>query len=222
MKLLLSLEQFNHLKKSITLMSDLTSLSARIKELAKNSNRVIVAIAGPPGSGKSTVVEKLKNTLDNAVVVPMDGFHLDNIILEERNLMPLKGSPQSFDADGYVNFIFRLKDNQETVLAPIFDRERDLSRAGAIEVTETVEIILTEGNYLLLEQSPWNQLGKNFDSTVFLDVPSEILRERLVKRWLNQGLSFDEAVNRAESNDLINASLVNNSSGKSDLAINNF
>ena len=222
MKLLLSLEQFNHLKKSITLMSDLTSLSARIKELAKNSNRVIVAIAGPPGSGKSTVVEKLKNTLDNAVVVPMDGFHLDNIILEERNLMPLKGSPQSFDADGYVNFIFRLKDNQETVLAPIFDRERDLSRAGAIEVTETVEIILTEGNYLLLEQSPWNQLGKNFDLTVFLDVPSEILRERLVKRWLNQGLSFDEAVNRAESNDLINASLVNNSSGKSDLTINNF
>ena len=203
-------------------MSDLTSLSARIKELAKNSNRVIVAIAGPPGSGKSTVVEKLKNTLDNAVVVPMDGFHLDNIILEERNLMPLKGSPQSFDADGYVNFIFRLKDNQETVLAPIFDRERDLSRAGAIEVTETVEIILTEGNYLLLEQSPWNQLGKNFDLTVFLDVPSEILRERLVKRWLNQGLSFDEAVNRAESNDLINASLVNNSSGKSDLTINNF
>jgi pantothenate kinase len=222
MKLLLWLEQFNHLKKSITFMSDLTSLSARIKELAKNSNRVIVAIAGPPGSGKSTVVEKLKNTLDNAVVVPMDGFHLDNIILEERNLMPLKGSPQSFDADGYVNFIFRLKDNQETVLAPIFDRERDLSRAGAIEVTETVEIILTEGNYLLLEQSPWNQLGKNFDLTVFLDVPSEILRERLVKRWLNQGLSFDEAVNRAESNDLINASLVNNSSGKSDLTINNF
>ena len=203
-------------------MSELTSLSAHIKELAKNSNRVIVAIAGPPGSGKSTFVEKLKRKLDNAVVVPMDGFHLDNVILEERNLMPRKGSPQSFDADGYVNLISRLRDNQGTVLAPIFDRDRDLSRAGAIEINEQVEIVLTEGNYLLLEQSPWSQLGAVFDLTVFLEVPSEILRKRLIKRWLNQGLSVNEAVARAESNDLINATLVNNSSKKADFTINNF
>jgi len=203
-------------------MSELTRLSARIKELAKNSNRVIVAIAGPPGSGKSTFVEKLKNKLDDTVVVPMDGFHLDNVILEARNLMPRKGSPQSFDATGYVNLIGRLKDNQETVLAPVFDRDKDLSRAGAIEISESTKIVLTEGNYLLLNQAPWNQLDDFFDLTVFLDVPSEILRERLIKRWLNQGLRFEDAVIRAESNDLINASLVSDRSKDSDFRINNF
>ena len=203
-------------------MSELTRLSARIKELTKNSNRVIVAIAGPPGSGKSTFVEKLKNKLDDAVVVPMDGFHLDNVILEERNLMPRKGSPQSFDAAGYVNLIARLQDNHETVLAPVFDRDKDLSRAGAIEISESTKIVLTEGNYLLLNQAPWNQLDDFFDLTVFLDVPSEILRERLIKRWLDQGLSLEDAVIRAESNDLINASFVSDRSKDSDFRINNF
>ena len=204
------------------LMSELTCLSARIKELAKNSNRVIVAIAGPPGSGKSTFVEKLKNKLDDAVVVPMDGFHLDNVILEERNLMPRKGSPQSFDAAGYVNLIARLQDNHETVLAPVFDRDKDLSRAGAIEISESTKIVLTEGNYLLLNHAPWNQLDDFFDLTVFLDVPSEILRERLIKRWLDQGLRLEDAIIRAESNDLINASLVSDRSNDSDFRINNF
>ncbi len=203
-------------------MSELTRLSARIKELTKNSNRVIVAIAGPPGSGKSTFVEKLKNKLDDAVVVPMDGFHLDNVILEERNLMPRKGSPQSFDATGYVNLIGRLKDNHETVLAPVFDRDKDLSRAGAIEISESAKIVLTEGNYLLLNQAPWNQLDDFFDLKVFLDVPSGILRERLIKRWLDQGLSSEDAVIRAESNDLINASFVSDRSKDSDFRINNF
>ncbi len=203
-------------------MSELTRLFARINELAKNSNRLIVAIAGPPGSGKSTFVEKLKNKLDDTVVVPMDGFHLDNVILEERNLMPRKGSPQSFDAKGYVNLIARLKENQETVFAPVFDRDKDLSRAGAIEISETTKIVLTEGNYLLLNQDPWNQLDDFFDLTVFLDVLSEILRERLIKRWLDQGLSLEDAVIRAESNDLINASLVSDRSKDSDFRINNF
>ena len=203
-------------------MSELTRLSARIKELTKNSNRVIVAIAGPPGSGKSTFVEKLKNKLDDAVVVPMDGFHLDNVILEERNLMPRKGSPQSFDAAGYVNLIARLQDNHETVLAPVFDRDKDLSRAGAIEISESTKIVLTEGNYLLLNQAPWNQLDNFFDLTVLLEVPSEILRERLIKRWLDQGLSLEDAVIRAESNDLINASFVSDRSKDSDFRINNF
>ena len=203
-------------------MSELTRLSALIKELAKNSSRVIVAIAGPPGSGKSTFVEKLKNKLDDTVVVPMDGFHLDNVILEERNLMPRKGSPQSFDAAGYVNLIARLQDNHETVLAPVFDRDKDLSRAGAIEISESTKIVLTEGNYLLLNQAPWNQLDDFFDLTVFLDVPSEVLRERLIKRWLDLGLSLDDAVIRAESNDLINALLVSDRSKDSDFRINNF
>jgi fructokinase len=203
-------------------MSDITSLSARIKALAVDSNRVIVAIAGAPGSGKSTFVEKLKNSLDSAVVVPMDGFHLDNVTLQALNLIPRKGSPESFDVDGYISLLSRIKENKGSVFAPTFDRKMDLSRAGAIEIPSHAKVVLTEGNYLLLDQEPWSSLKDIFDLSVYLDVPSEILHERLIQRWLDHGLSFDDAVIRAESNDLINASLVSNHSTNSDFRINNF
>ena len=203
-------------------MSDITSLSARIKALAVDSNRVIVAIAGAPGSGKSTFVEKLKNSLDSAVVVPMDGFHLDNVTLQAHNLIPRKGSPESFDVDGYISLLSRIKENKGSVFAPTFDRKMDLSRAGAIEIPSHAKVVLTEGNYLLLDQEPWSSLKDIFDLSFYLDVPSEILNERLIQRWLDHGLLFDDAVIRAESNDFINASLVSNHSTNSDFRINNF
>lgn len=203
-------------------MSDLLSLSVEIQRLAKNGKRVIVAIAGSPGSGKSTLVTELLETLDNAVVVPMDGFHLDNEILQKRGLMPRKGSPASFDVDGYINLISRLKRSEHSVFAPIFDRPADLSRAGAIEVSSDIKIVITEGNYLLLNQSPWDQLTSLFDLTVFLEVPSATLRERLINRWLDHGLPYDDAVKRAESNDLKNARLVEEKSKAADVVIKNF
>jgi pantothenate kinase len=203
-------------------MSDLLSLSVEIQRLAKNGKRVIVAIAGSPGSGKSTLVTELLDTLDNAVVIPMDGFHLDNVILQKRGLMPRKGSPASFDVDGYINLISRLKRSEHSVFAPIFDRPADQSRAGAIEVSSDVKIVITEGNYLLLDQSPWEQLTSLFDLTVFLEVPSATLRERLINRWLDHGLPYDDAVKRAESNDLKNARLVEEKSKAADVIIKNF
>ena len=203
-------------------MSDLGNLVNRINEQAETSNRIIVAIAGGPGSGKSTLVAKLQKSLDNAVVVPMDGFHLDNVILEERKLMPRKGSPSSFDAEGYIHLIARLKNAQETVYAPIFDRASDLSKAGAIEIPQAAKVILTEGNYLLLDQHPWDKLTSLYDLSVFLDVPASTLKQRLINRWLDYGLSSKKALARAESNDLLNADLVTQLSKAADIIIKDF
>ena len=202
-------------------MPDLTDLSNRINELANTSHRIIIAVAGAPGSGKSTFVAELEKTLSDVAVVPMDGFHLDNVILEERNFMSRKGSPDSFDAEGYCHLISRLKHAEETVYAPIFDRKLDHSRAAAIEIPSDIKIVLTEGNYLLLEQKPWNKLGELFDLTIFLDVPEAVLRERLVNRWLAHGLSAEAALKRAESNDLPNAEVVIKLSKQPDVVINN-
>lgn len=198
------------------------ALVNEIQQLANTGNRVIIAIAGPPAAGKSTFVETLQQAVAGSVVVPMDGFHLDNSILESRGLLARKGSPATFDALGYYHLIKRLRADDEIVIAPTFDRAADLSRAGAIEIPRSARILLTEGNYLLLNQTPWQSLSELFDLTVKLSVPEAILSERLVQRWLDHGLSAEAALQRAEQNDLPNARLVLEASAKADRIINNF
>lgn len=203
-------------------MSNLTQLIHNIQQLTAVGDRIIVAIAGPPAAGKSTVVDELLHSLDDAVVVPMDGFHLDNVVLEKLSLLARKGSPATFDALGYCALLRRVKDSTETIYVPAFDRAADLSRAAAIEVTSDIKIILAEGNYLLLDQEPWIQLQSMFDLTVSLVVPIDILKQRLVQRWLDHGLSFDQALLRAESNDLANAKLVIDHSIAANSIIDNY
>ena len=203
-------------------MSHIHELLKQVKGLALSNERVIVAIAGPPAAGKSTFVEQLVQQLDNAVVVPMDGFHLDNVILEKRGLLSRKGSPETFDASAYAHLLQRIKTSNETMYAPVFDRKADLSRASAIEVSPETKVILAEGNYLLLDQAPWQQLQPLFDLTVSLSVPEAVLQQRLLQRWLDHGLTAEAALARAESNDLPNARLVINKSIPADCLINNY
>ncbi|TPW27644.1 nucleoside/nucleotide kinase family protein [Martelella alba] len=192
------------------------TLCRQIEQAATGKSRVLVAIAGAPGSGKSTLSDLLCRRLnersadgDVAAVVPMDGFHLDDSVLRDAGTLARKGAYFTFDFGGLNAMLLRLKANQEDAIAvPLFDRDLEISRAGARIIPKDRTIILVEGNYLLLDQSPWSALARHFDLTIALDVPFALLEQRLIARWTEQGFPLDEARRRAHENDLINASLV--------------
>jgi pantothenate kinase len=142
-----------------------------------------------------------------AIVVPMDGFHLDNTILEARNMRPRKGAPETFDARGFIRLAQALKTGEE-VFAPVFDRSRDLSVGSAIAISPAVQFVILEGNYLMFDESPWSELAPLWDITVRLDVPMPELRARLIQRWLSLNHSRAVATRRAEGNDIPNAERV--------------
>ncbi len=131
----------------------------------------------------------------------MDGFHLDNRLLDAAGLRSRKGAPDTFDALGFVNMVARLRAG-DAVAIPIFDRAADLSRAGADIVERSDRVLLIEGNYLLLDEPPWT--GARYDLTVAIDVPEVELQRRLVQRWLDQGMPPGLAAERALSNDIPN------------------
>lgn len=174
---------------------------------ARGKARILVAIAGAPGSGKSTLAEELADQLADAAVLPMDGFHLDNAELEQMRLLHRKGAPETFHADGFVELVRSLR-SEEEVSYPTFDRMLDKTIPKGGQLSKAVRIVLVEGNYLLLDTSPWNALAAEFDLTVGLEVPLTALKERLVGRWLDQRMSPEQAVVRASENDLKNASIV--------------
>ncbi|QND54916.1 nucleoside triphosphate hydrolase (plasmid) [Phyllobacterium sp. 628] len=193
---------------------------------AAETKRLIVAIAGPPGAGKSTVSAALCeaiNTIeaDAAVVVPMDGFHLDNAILEARDQRKRKGSPSTFDCAGLEILLKRLRAGEDEVVIPLFDRKLDLARAGAGIVRGDQRILLVEGNYLLLNEHPWDRLAPLFDMTVFLQVDRIEMENRLVQRWLGFGYNVGSAQQRAQSNDIPNAELVLSASRPADYTVTN-
>ncbi len=183
----------------------------RIGDLGTGTSRVLVAISGAPGSGKSTLAAELARRLRllkcATEVLAMDGFHLDNAVLDARGLRPRKGAPETFDADGFVHLVKRLRAGAE-VIAPTFDRQRDMAIAGAVVIPAACNVVVVEGNYLLLNQDPWRQLAPLWDLTVGLDVPMPELRARLIQRWLSANLSRAAATRRAESNDIPNAQRV--------------
>lgn len=191
-------------------MSEIATLAATLFRRAGKAKRFIVAIAGPPGAGKSMIVEQLCALMPEgtASVVPMDGFHYDDGVLREMGLSHRKGAPETFDFGGYEALLKRLRAADSDVAIPIFDRSMELSRAAAAIVRGDVKFIFTEGNYLLLDEEPWSRLAPLFDFTIFLDVPREELERRLVQRWREHGRSPDEGRGWVDSNDLPNADRV--------------
>jgi pantothenate kinase len=204
-------------------MQTAEDIAARIVERARGLRRIVIALAGPPGAGKSMLSECLLAGLPagEAALVPMDGFHFDNAVLEAMGLRHRKGAPETFDCAGLAATLRRIRSGNEAVAVPVFDREADLARAGAAIIPADARLILVEGNYLLLDRAPWSELAPLFGLTIFIDVPLAELERRLLARWRDLGWSEEAARAWVEGNDLPNARRVIESSRPTDIVWRN-
>ena len=172
-----------------------------------DKNRYFIALSGPPASGKSTISENLAKDLSakgyNSNILQMDGFHYDDLILKEKNLLSKKGAPETFDVMGLINFVSRLHKEDEVVI-PIFDRSLELSRSSAVIISKNTKVIIVEGNYVLLNSYPWSELHKFFNTTVMIHCEKKILEKRLIERWENFNLPKKEIDEKVYKNDLPN------------------
>jgi pantothenate kinase len=193
-------------------LSEREALAAAIA-LADTPGRSLLGITGPPGAGKSTYAEWLVQALNDAgrlaVLVPMDGFHLAQSVLESRGLAGVKGAPQTFDAVGYVELLRRVREpGDETIWAPRFDRELEDAIAGSLPVEPTVELVVTEGNYLLLPSGQWRLVRLQLDACWYVDLEDDVRRARLQARHERYGRTPEIARERSLGSDETNARLV--------------
>lgn len=138
----------------------------------------------------------------------MDGFHLANSELDRLGRRGRKGAPDTFDAAGYVNLLARIKAQRpgdDLIYAPEFRREFEEGIAGAIAVRGDTPLIVTEGNYLLLDDAPWNRVREVVNEVWYVDVPDQLRRARLVARHRQFGRSEQQALDWVASTDEPNA-----------------
>lgn len=184
-------------------------LVVRAAALGAGSARALLGIVGAPGAGKSTLAEALVHALgDRAVLVPMDGFHLADSELRRLGRAGRKGVPDTFDAAGYVHLLRRVVDQaDEVVYAPVFRREQELAEAGALPVPRAVPLVVTEGNYLLLD-GPFAPVRDLLTECWYVEVEPAVRLERLVSRHVRHGRAEHDARRWVERTDEPNARLV--------------
>lgn len=190
-----------------------------------SGRRMAMGFAGGPGVGKSTLAAQLVAALNEAnpgraALVPMDGFHMKHAKLEAMGQTHFKGAPHTFEAGDFVAFLQRLKTATGPVSGPGYSRKIEDTVEDAFTVAPEAQILVVEGNYLLLDSGAWAQVKPLLDFSTFFVVPREMVRARLMKRHGEEGL-FTEERNRAhiERNDLPNYDLIMTTLERADLVI---
>ena len=195
-----------------SLLPDLpASARIRVRDLIKRNGRTLLGLVGAPGAGKSTLAAALlAEFADVAQVVPMDGFHLANVELERLGRRDRKGAPDTFDSAGYVALLRRLlvQADDEVVYAPEFRREIEEPIANAIPIHARTQLVITEGNYLLLDDGPWAHVAGLLDEVWYVDVDDEVRLHRLTRRHEQFGRSAEEAAAWVAGTDEPNARLI--------------
>jgi pantothenate kinase len=184
---------------------------ARVREMLEDGRRKVLGLVGPPGAGKSTLASALHDAFPGiSQVVPMDGFHLANAELRRLGRSDRKGAPDTFDSAGYVALLERLRRQHpgETVYAPEFRREIEEPVAGAIGVSAETRLVITEGNYLLLDDGPWAGVAPLLDDVWYVEVDDALRTDRLAQRHERFGRGRQEALDWVAGTDEPNARLV--------------
>jgi pantothenate kinase len=209
-------------------VSGLDAAVVRALSLA-GRGRTVLGIAGAPGAGKSTLADALLDRLraqppsgaDGAWVahVPMDGFHLADVQLARLGLLDRKGTPETFDVDGYAATLARLHGEADrTVYAPGFERTLEQPIAAALAVTPAARLVVTEGNYLLLDAGGWSQVRELLDEVWFVESPPGRVG-RLIERHTTFGKDPDAARAWVERVDEANARLVEATRAAADVVV---
>ncbi len=199
----------------------LDALVSRVHRLCRPGQRRILGITGAPGAGKSTVAGRVAAALaPDAVIVPMDGFHLANAELERLGRADRKGAPDTFDAAGYLVLLRRLRDRvDDVVYAPAFRREIEEPVAGAIPVPRDVPLVVTEGNYLLVPEPPWAGVRPLLDEAWYVDAPDAERIARLIRRHVTYGRTEAAATAWALGTDERNAALIRSTRDRADVVV---
>lgn len=196
------------------------SWTSRVEALLARQRRVLLGISGPPGAGKSTLAAAVAAAVDDAVVVPMDGFHLADVELQRLGRIDRKGAIDTFDADGYLALLQRLRGRPErTVYAPAFDRDIEQPIAGSIPVTPDVRLIVTEGNYLLDDDDPWPAISARLDEVWYVDVDPQERHRRLVSRHVEFGKTPEQAQAWVRDIDERNAERIERARSRADFVV---
>jgi pantothenate kinase len=198
------------------IVRDAETLIARAHELAGGGRRAILGIAGAPGGGKSTLARAIVDALGaEAVLVPMDGFHLAQAELVRQGSRDRMGAPDTFDARGYVALLQRLRAASEVVYAPEFRRPLEEPIAGAIAIPPEVPLVVTEGNYLLL----WDEARALLDEAWYVEMEEDTRLEWLIARHVEFGKTPGEARAWVMRSDQANAAVVTATRGNADLVV---